>query len=205
MPTGYTSDLYEGEQSFPDFVLSCARAFGALITMRDEPADAEIPDEFKPSDYHTKEIEKAEVNLARVSAWSDEEAEADARANYDEAQRVRREYERTCQQRVERYGAMLDAVEGWHPPTPEHVGLRDFMVEQLTTSIKHDSAGTWNLPTWRSGAEHRAERIEKYRKDIAYHQAEHAKEVERAASRTNWVRALRDSLRAGVTPQDGRR
>lgn len=29
MPTGYTSKLYDGEQSFEDFVLSCMDAFDA--------------------------------------------------------------------------------------------------------------------------------------------------------------------------------
>ena len=38
MPTGYTLDLYNGKDiTFEEFVLKCARAFGALIDMRDEP------------------------------------------------------------------------------------------------------------------------------------------------------------------------
>lgn len=37
MPTGYTDAIKDGI-SFNQFILSCARAFGALITMRDEPS-----------------------------------------------------------------------------------------------------------------------------------------------------------------------
>lgn len=71
MPTGYTAKLHNGEeQTFPEFVMSCARAFGALITMRDDPADAEIPDEFKPSDYHVRELEKARERLSEVEGWT---------------------------------------------------------------------------------------------------------------------------------------
>ena len=44
MPTGYTYDLYDGKDiEFPDFVMKCARAFGALIEIRDDPMDAAIP------------------------------------------------------------------------------------------------------------------------------------------------------------------
>ena len=40
MPTGYTHELHEGEEiSFEKFVMSCARAFGALVLMRDVLGD----------------------------------------------------------------------------------------------------------------------------------------------------------------------
>lgn len=40
MPTGCTAKLHEDDQSFRDFALTCARAFGATIAMREEPLDA---------------------------------------------------------------------------------------------------------------------------------------------------------------------
>lgn len=43
MPTGYTADLMEKGMEFKPFVLQCARAFGALITMRDDSLDAPSP------------------------------------------------------------------------------------------------------------------------------------------------------------------
>lgn len=50
MPTGYTYPVCEGKiTEFPDFALSCARAFGALISMREEPMDAPLPDEIAAS------------------------------------------------------------------------------------------------------------------------------------------------------------
>jgi len=37
MPTGYTADLNDGKQvTFQEFTMKCARAFGALIEMRDD-------------------------------------------------------------------------------------------------------------------------------------------------------------------------
>ena len=62
MPTGYTAKIADG-QTFEEFILSCARAFGALVEMRDEPADAPIPEEFKPSAYHTTQIGVARAKM----------------------------------------------------------------------------------------------------------------------------------------------
>ena len=58
MPTGFTCDIKDGI-TFERFALNCARAFGALINMRDDSLDAEIPDEIKPSDHHVKALAEA--------------------------------------------------------------------------------------------------------------------------------------------------
>jgi hypothetical protein len=47
MPTGYTAPIADG-MTFEQFALGCARAFGALVTMRDEPSDAPIPERLEP-------------------------------------------------------------------------------------------------------------------------------------------------------------
>ena len=60
MPTGYTSKIADGI-GFKDFALSCARAFGACIEMRDDPSDKPIPNEFKPNDYHKKRMAAAKL------------------------------------------------------------------------------------------------------------------------------------------------
>jgi hypothetical protein len=59
MPTGYTAKLYDGDQKFQDFAMECARAFGALIEMRDEPMNAKIPETFEPSEHHVNGLERA--------------------------------------------------------------------------------------------------------------------------------------------------
>lgn len=45
MPTGYTAAIKYGI-TFKEFALDCARNFGACISMRDEPRETPIPDEF---------------------------------------------------------------------------------------------------------------------------------------------------------------
>ncbi len=40
MPSGYTENIYYGKKvAFKDFALGCARAFGACVMQRDDPAD----------------------------------------------------------------------------------------------------------------------------------------------------------------------
>lgn len=62
MPTGYTAAVCDGKiTEFPAFALQCARAFGALITMRDDAMNAPIPEEIKPdTSYYDKNISEAE-------------------------------------------------------------------------------------------------------------------------------------------------
>src|SRR6056297_1005549 len=62
MPTGYTHQIKDGI-SFEKYALGCARAFGATISMRDDPPDAEIPEKFDESDHHLEKIKEAQDNL----------------------------------------------------------------------------------------------------------------------------------------------
>jgi hypothetical protein len=67
MPTGYTADVQNGTVTeLRDFALSCARAFGACIMMRDDPPGTPIPDQFEPSSYYRIECEKAQAELSRL-------------------------------------------------------------------------------------------------------------------------------------------
>ena len=72
MPTGYTAGILDGKiTTFPQFAKQCMRAFGATIHMRDDDMDAEITPR-TPSDYYSKEIEKAKQLLKDAETFSDE-------------------------------------------------------------------------------------------------------------------------------------
>lgn len=196
MPTGYTSAIKDGI-TFEEFVMSCARAFGALVTMRDEPHDAKIPKKFEPDDYHTKrliESEKRAKELRDMTVW---EAAKCATAAYNN--RVQ-EIEKVIKERKElraKYEAMLVKVVAWKPPTEDHVNLQNFMVEQITGSIDFDcnvSHYLENPPVKMDGEVWRREAQERVVKDIAYYKAEEVKEQQRAADQTRWVTELRRSL-----------
>lgn len=202
-PTGYTADVGDGKLTdFPAFALRCARAFGALITMRDDPTDAPIPDTFAPSSYHATALATARERLARLVEMTPEEADAESRAEHE------REVARWNEHHAEviatrgRYQAMLSKVLAWRPPTPEHTELRKFMVDQITESIRFD-CNDWPRPAPTSSASGIAWMGEQRRmaqRDIEYHAKEHDAEVARVAGRTEWVRALRASLASPVSP-----
>lgn len=194
MPTGYTYEISKGI-SFDKFVLNCARAFGALITMRDDPMDAEIPDEFIPSDYHAKAIEETKKKVAYAESLTLEQAGEEATKQYKEelaAYKKRIEEAHTLKMK---YQDMLRQVENWQPPTPDHRELKDFMVEQITSSIDFDcSTEHLTPPILLAPEKWITKTINEYLWSLAYHTDELDKEISRCASRTKWVKALKRSL-----------
>lgn len=203
MATGYTYPVKDGTVTdFPTFALQCARAFGALIEMRDDPADAPIR-ESKVSDYHENALALARTALEAHSRMMPADAERAAVAEHADA--VERWKQRQAQKAAERnrYTAMLAQVEAWEPPTVEHVGLKEFMVQQLTESIRFDcSDSPYDAePEKQTGQQWHAARTKSLMRDIEYHAQHHAEDIERARGRNAWVQQLRDSLQPQpVTP-----
>jgi hypothetical protein len=198
MPTGYTHDIPKGI-SFKTFALNCARHFGACITLRDEPGGGEhIPERFEPSDYNAKALEKARAEFERVSAMTDDECLLAHVAEWDEAEHHRLErLEKTLATR-EAYGAMLAQAKAWEPPSAGHAGLKAFMIQQIEESARFDCDTSYydNPEPKLSGTEWRDKTVTRVLRDIAYHEREHAAEVERTNGRTAWVQALRAALPA---------
>lgn len=120
MPTGYTAKLIEKGQSFPEFVMLCARAFGACVEMREDGLDAPIPDKFEPSDYHVKARTKAMDAFAFLNQLDDSEkiayGKARKQSEHDSIMSCIRE--RSIE--AERIDNMKAEVEEWEPPTEEH-------------------------------------------------------------------------------------
>lgn len=203
MPTGYTGTLYNGEekQSFEDFALDCARAFGALVMLRDSPSE-EIPDEFEPATYHRDALAKAEAERKELIGLSDEEADRRAQAEFDGAVAEREKAKAERDARLRRYQAMLDRVEDWEPPTPDHEGLKEFMVDQLERSIDFDCGPLYgDEPARLTGPDWRAEALTRNGRDLVYHRRHWQEEQERVAGRNAWLRDLRSSLTPS-TPTD---
>lgn len=196
MPTGYTADIKDGI-SFKTFAMNCARAFGACVTLRDEPGGGDkIPEAFEASDYHAQQVEKALAALAEFHAMSPSQHMREASKAWDEAEtrRIVRLDEMRAQRKA--YEDMLSKVKAWAPPTPEHDGLKEFMHTQIAQSIDFDcDESYYSTPTPRlTGAQWAAQRLEKLERDLAYQLREQAAEIERASGRTAWVKALRASL-----------
>ncbi len=196
MPTGYTHGVQEGTvTTFPEFAMTCARAMGALIMMRDDPLDAPIKD-FEPSDYHVVNEQKELARLAQLERFTTEEISA---AHADECQKAAQLQADSDKRRAlekSRYKAMLEKVNAWMPPTPDFANFKTFMVEQLTESIRWDCGEGYvypkpnpNIAAWH------AEQMQECERRAEYHSDEHEKEVKRTDERNAWVRTLRESLK----------
>lgn len=193
MPTGYTADVVDGKVTeFKDFALICARAFGALISMRDEPLDRSIPDEIAPSDYYAERLSEDQKRLGDVLAMSNKEAEDAAAEAYAAALKSRTDYLARQEQEAERINSMLVHVRTWTPPTTDHNEMKKFMIEQLTISLPGNYAPA--IPERLDGETWRKREGDRLAEAIVSDKDELAKENKRAADRTAWIRALKSSL-----------
>lgn len=194
MPTGYTAPVVDGEMTSPaDFILNCARAFGALVSLRDSPR-APIPDELQPSTYHAEQAEAAQARLDDLLTTDAGEAEAEARRAHDAAMGRWRDGRAKTDRVLGRLTEMRAAIVEWTPPTPDHEGLKEFMLDQLDQTIRYDGTFDTPAPEFVPGPERLAARIAAAEWDIEYHTAEQERENERVAERNAWLAALRASL-----------
>ncbi len=198
MPTGYTAAIYEGKTiTFSEFALNCSRAFGAAIMLRDASGDV-LPTEdnvIDTSTYHVERLAEAEARLDALIEMPTAEAADAAEREHEQAIK---NYRMTTGDYIgtkRRYETMLAQAKAWEPPTEDHIGLKEFMVEQLTTAMRFDCyQPDAPAPRCLSAAEWFHREMEKAQRDIDYHREEQGKLEERNASRAAYVRALRESL-----------
>lgn len=202
MPTGYTAALVEKGQTFPEFALTCARALGVLIDMRDEPLSAPIPEKFEPSSYHVDALERSKREVAGLEAMDDEAKVAfGSLAKGEELVRLQKQLEKDRLEE-QRLSDMEAEVRAWTPPTSEHNGLKEFMLEQISTSRGWGgSASARTLESIdfckeKSPVFFWTDAYSSAKWSVDYHEKEVAKEKQRAGDCTEWVRQLRESLAA---------
>lgn len=192
MPTVYTAPVESGEMTkLSEFALRCARAFGSLIYMRDEPLDAPIPDRFEPNnDHNYKQIEFHKNYLAlianpdtRLQAW-EEDFQQKLKTHQTMAERVESENAN--------YEAMLDKVRNWECPM-EIIGLKNFMLEQLKDSMRFGSVEL-NEPEKTDIKEWYGQTVEITKGMIERYEQLIDEEKERTAEKNNWLRTVRTSL-----------
>ena len=197
MPTGYTSKLHDGSQTFEEFALGCARAFGALIRLRDEDFTLPVPQEFVPERYHHDEWEKLQKELSDALSKSDKEWEKLANKSFQSANAYRAVQEAESYERSQRYTDMLGQVKTWNPPTSDHKELKEFMIEQLEKTVEFDTLGDYyerNPVTKMAPDDFRKKTIDDISARIDYHMKGWLKEIERTRQTNKWVSDLRNSL-----------
>lgn len=199
MPTGYTYKVVNGTLTeFADFALECARAFGALLELRDDPA-APIPTEIKPSTYAQERLDEATKEYLRLSSSTLEALSAEIAEEYAEEKARRAEYRAKGKETNERLDKMSAAVANWTPPTAAHTRLKEFMLYQLDISREtscDEEADQFIEPVLPSAEEWLDKRLTRLKKQIKDYAGEQAWENTLAQSRTLWLQQLRASLRS---------
>lgn len=199
MPTGFTAKIIEGV-TFEEFAMNCARAMGALIMMRDEPLDAPIPDEIPPNTrYYDERLAEATKALKEAQEATVEYCKAQADEEYkrtlkDWANNVATETDNKV-----KYEAMLAKVKWWKPPTANHTGMKQFMINQIESSIRWDCAEQLRgKPKKLTAKQWRAHAIRNAKYDIKSATRHIKEEIASAADRNKWLKELRESLTSNI-------
>jgi hypothetical protein len=196
MPTGYTSDISKGI-SFKKFALTCARAFGALYSMRDEPMDADIPVKFEVEKFYYDWVEDGKRDVLRIESMTEKECRVAAKADYDKEIRYRENAIAEANALRMKYEIMLAEAYSWIPPSRDHMELKDFMIKQIKESIEWDCSTEYyekDVPSLKPWDQWQREALIAARRSLANHEESLNKAITSAESRTKWVRQLIDSL-----------
>ena len=209
MPTGYTANIIDKEDyTFKDFAQQCARAFGACSHMRDAPMDAPLYARPEGSDNsavkrYQRYLDNQNLEIEKLTEMSDPGREAYGSRKIAEGIKDSTENLERCRAENAKYEAMAAEVLIWSPPTEDHRGLKDFMLEQLKVS-KSDMSSYYeksiaDYEAYPSGISYWNERLitaRDIRQDYMDQLAEaKAKEADTSAvSSGDWIGQLIESL-----------
>lgn len=195
MPTGYTN-LIEKGITFNRFVLQCARAFGACVTQRDEDM-GQLPRLQKlDAKYHKDSIEKAKEKLKMAKLCTDLQIQALIDNDKQKLIKYNSKSKLEKENLLAKYNDMLDKVKNWTPPTPNHDRLKEFMIEQIESSIKFDCGTSYESPIMNyTVKEYRKMLIDNENDDIKYHTKQIREETKRINEANKWITDLYNNLK----------
>lgn len=196
MPTGYTAAVQDGKiTTLQQFALQCARAFGALIYMRDDNMDAPIPEILpRGGEYRRERVLEDLARLAELERLSPIEAQRRCQAHNLREIQAWADYCDRNGIHAARYKTMIAQVEAWSPPTPDHVHLQTFMLDQLRISLQDCRSDYITYPQRLRWPEWLEKQRLLARGDIARYSQDDEVEQVRADSRQRWIDDLRQSL-----------
>ncbi len=197
MPTGYTSDI-QNDISFEDYLLGCARAFGACVHQRDDSMK-DKPKLRAVSDHYEETILEMEAELGAIRTMNREQREKYGQELKEEAIAYA---QKSFNEKVllkNKYDAMLAKAQAWNPPTPDHVNLKQFMIDQINESIRFDCDTAYTLEKLTEASNAKPvdlveEKAVGYERSIKFYEEEWAKDKSRVEEANRWISALYDSL-----------
>lgn len=194
--TGYVQHMIDNNQTFNEFAQTCAKAFGALISLRDEPLSTPIPEEFTCDPYHQNAIQETQKKLDCLLEMSKTQMIQYGKKQIAKKIEVYKKILQEYKEINEKVNAMMEKTLTWTPPSPDHEGLKKYMIEQLKSS-------TQDVPYYEKEIEKLKEKppmdvynneIKILERDIDYHQQKYKEEVQRVEKRNNWIKSLKKNL-----------
>lgn len=197
MPSGYTAAVADGEiTDLKAFALLCARGMGALVTMREEPMSAPVPQALEPSPYYAERVQKAKARFSELDAMTAEQVTAAAKAAHAEAIAARDRYREQKREKAGRYDRMIDQVRAWRG-APE--GLKEFMLSQLLESKRFDCSDyEYPVPDEQAPVAWFSEQVAAATVELRRAEDDLDAEIARTNGRNAWLKQLHDSLAAGA-------
>jgi hypothetical protein len=202
MATGYTHNVKNGTLVSPkQFILQCARAFGACVEQRDDnPND---PPKYTEHNYYPEQLEKTTKKLIRFKKMSKKAFEKLRKKQLEQSLINNYESLADSLESKARYDKMLQKINNWAPPTSAHQGLKDFMQQQLNDSIEWDCDVPYSLDKikeLKNNIENydvtsdRAVEIAELQRMIRYYSEEAEKEQTGNKTKKDWITKLYASV-----------
>lgn len=196
MPSAYTAPVESGEiKDLNGFAWRCARAFASLIRMRDCSLDASVPLEVVPDTRRMEEqLALNQSEVLRLRGLSKPEIQARIDAEHADAVSYYWAAKKKRAAVLTRYAAMRLEVAAWSPPTPDHVGLKDFMLAQLRESEDFDCREPEQVRAKPSPEAWLADQLEYLERQIHFREERISAERTGCFRATVWLQALRASV-----------
>lgn len=196
MPNGYTSDIYDGNESFRNYAMNVAKAFGAYYHLRDESSDAPLSKLDSDSlHFYQKKLDDAQVAYDDFTALSLSEQKELWQEELVKIRKVNAESKVRNEELAARYSRMLGKVVAWNVPK-ELAGLKSTMRQYLIESMDFD-CGTGPVyqmpePTLDKWID---DKVRGLQRDIIYYTNSIEREKKRLAEQHAFHEALMDALK----------
>jgi len=203
MATGYTDFIKESNVTFEQFATRCMRAFGACVMQREDSLDIKPAMRVADNDFHIHCLRRAYKNRhtvkhltpSQISHRTLKKLQTDLKYHtkaIKDAEKLRKEYTR-----------LLNDVNNWQAPTPDHIRFKEFMTEQLSSSITFDCGTEYHSKEIRrliediinfSPESSRKELLKMYDHDVEYAHKHIKEENDRVTKANDWMTAVFNSI-----------
>lgn len=138
MATGLTYPILDGRvTTFKQFAKNCAKQMGAFGYMRDDNGDAP-PRLQTERTYYAESLAKAWADLEKFESSTVEERLALYEAWVSAREKTFSEISFSQAENFRRLSAMKADIEAYVPPTLDHQKFKEFMLEQVVSTIRID-------------------------------------------------------------------